>query len=134
MSDTRTQETMSEAFDEMHDSPLVETDFGRLAEKVLSRRGFLSGGAALAASAFVMSTGVLRPLSALANGNRLGFEAVAANGLACHRSQGIRLACGGEMGHPMWSRTTTKTRGTGASQDLAFAKQRRHGDVQPSRP
>ena len=81
MSDTRTQETMSEAFDEMHDSPLVETDFGRLAEKVLSRRGFLSGGAALAASAFVMSTGVLRPLSALANGNRLGFEAVAANGL-----------------------------------------------------
>ena len=35
---------MSEAFDEMHDFPLVETDFGRLAEKVLSRRGFLSGG------------------------------------------------------------------------------------------
>ena len=68
MSDTRTQETMSEAFDEMHDSPLVETDFGRLAEKVLSRRGFLSGGAALAASAFVMSTGVLRPLSVTAFG------------------------------------------------------------------
>ena len=115
---------MSEEFQETGESRLVETDFGRLAEKALSRRRFLSGSAAFAASAFVMSTGLLTPLAALAATGRFGFEAVAANGLdtvTVPRGYGWHVVA--RWGDPLWSRGTEfdqQTRGTGASQELAF--------------
>ena len=115
---------MSEEFQETGESRLVETDFGRLAEKALSRRRFLSGSAAFAASAFVMSTGVPRPLAALAATGRFGFEAVAANGLdtvTVPKGYGWHVVA--RWGDPLWSRGTEfdqQTRGTGASQELAF--------------
>ena len=115
---------MSEEFQETGESRLVETDFGRLAEKALSRRRFLSGSAAFAASAFVMSTGLPRPLAALAAAGRFGFEAVAANGLdtvTVPRGYGWHVVA--RWGDPLWSRGTEfdqQTRGTGASQELAF--------------
>ncbi len=127
MPDTRTaarHEFTSDELDDVHDSRPVETDFGRLAGKVLSRRGFLSGSAAFAASAFVMSTGVLKPLSALAGISRFGFEAVAANGLdtvTVPKGYGWHVVA--KWGNPLWSRSMEfdpKARGSGASQELAF--------------
>ena len=127
MSDTRTalrQETGSQQFDEEDHPELVETDFGRLAGKVLSRCRFLGGSAAFAASAFVMSTGVLKPLAALAGSNRFGFQAVAANGLdTVTVPKGYAWHVVAKWGDPLWSRSVEfdqKTRGTGASQELAF--------------
>ncbi|MCY4440203.1 MAG: DUF839 domain-containing protein, partial [Deltaproteobacteria bacterium] len=121
---TARQEIGEQDLDEAHDAPLMETDFGKLAAKAISRRGFLSGGAAFAASAFVMSTGVLRPLAALAGASRFGFESVAANVLdtvTVPKGYGWHVVA--RWGDPMWSRGTEfdqKTRGTGASQELAF--------------
>ena len=121
---TARQEIGEQELDEAHDAPLIETDFGKLAAKAISRRGFLSGGAAFAASAFVMSTGVLRPLAALAAASRFGFESVAANGLdTVTVPEGYGWHVVARWGDPMWSRGTEfdqKTRGTGASQELAF--------------
>ena len=83
----------------------VDTDFAKLAAKAISRRGFLSGGAAFAASAFVMSTGVLKPLAALANNSRFGFEAVAANTLdTVTVPKGYSWDPVARWGDPMWSR------------------------------
>ena len=127
MADTRIaarHEASADAFDETCDSQPVETDFAKLAAKAMSRRGFLSGSAAFAASAFVMSTGVLKPLTALAGASRFGFDAVAANTLdtvTVPRGYGWHPVA--RWGDPMWSRGPEfdqKTRGTGASQELAF--------------
>ena len=71
-----------------------------------------------------MSTGVLRPLAALAGISRFGFESVAANVLdtvTVPKGYGWHVVA--RWGDPMWSRGTEfdqKTRGTGASQELAF--------------
>ena len=117
-------EASTDEFDEAHDSQPVETEFAKLAAKAISRRGFLSGGAAFAASAFVMSTGVLKPLAALASNSRFGFEPVAANTLdTVTVPKGYSWHPVARWGDPMWSRGPEfdqKTRGTGASQELAF--------------
>ncbi len=127
MSETRIaarHEASTGAFDEDRDSRPVETDFAKLAAKAVSRRGFLSGSAAFAASAFVMSTGVLKPLTALAGANRFGFDAVAANTLdTVTVPKGYGWHAVVSWGDPLWSRGPEfdqKTRGTGASQELAF--------------
>ncbi|MDE0027775.1 MAG: PhoX family phosphatase [Deltaproteobacteria bacterium] len=105
-------------------SPQVETGFGKLAPKAISRRGFLSRSAAFTASAFVMSTGVLKPFAALANPGRFAFEAVAANTLdTVTVPRGYSWHAVARWGDPMWSRGPAfdqQTRGTGASQELAF--------------
>ena len=117
-------EASTDECDEAYVSQPVDTDFAKLAAKAISRRGFLSGGAAFAASAFVMSTGVLKPLAALANNSRFGFEAVAANTLdTVTVPKGYGWHAVARWGDPMWSRGPEfdqKTRGTGASQELAF--------------
>ena len=121
---TERHEASTDEFDEAHDSQPVETEFAKLAAKAISRRGFLSGGAAFAASAFVMSTGALKPLAALASNNRFGFEPVAANTLdTVTVPKGYSWHPVARWGDPMWSRGPEfdqKTRGTGASQELAF--------------
>ena len=103
---------------------MSETDFARLAAKAVSRRGFLSGSAAFAASAFVIGAGVLKPLAGLADAGRFGFEAVAANTLdTVTVPKGYGWHAVARWGDPMWSRGPEfdhKTRGTGASQELAF--------------
>ena len=117
-------EVSTDEFDEARDSQPAETDFARLAAKAISRRGFLSGSAAFAASAFVMSTGVLKPLAALASNSRFGFETVAANTLdTVTVPKGYSWHAVAKWGDPLWSRGTDfdqVTRGTGASQELAF--------------
>ena len=102
----------------------TETDFERLSERALSRRGFVAGGATFGAAAFVAAAGGLKPLAALANHSRFGFEPVAANTLdTVTVPKGYRWHVVARWGDPMWSNAADfdpKTRGTGASQERAF--------------
>ena len=114
-------------FDEIHHPRPFETEFGELARKVVSRRGFLGGSAAFGATAFVMSAGALKPLSAAAATaatDRFGFEPVAANTLdTVTVPPGYRWQVVARWGDPMWSCSTEfdqETRGSGESQELAF--------------
>ena len=100
------------------------TDFEKLAKKVVSRRGFLGRGAALAAGAFVLSVGGRGRLSAFAASNRFGFDPVPANALdtiTVPKGYGWRVVA--SWGDPMWTRAPEfdpATRGDAASQALAF--------------
>ena len=105
------------------------TDFGRLAGRILSRRGFLGGAAAFGAAAFVRSTAAPGPLPAAAAaesaaGDRFGFEPVPANTLdTVTLPPGYRWQVVVRWGDPMWSRSIAfdqETRGSGESQELAF--------------
>ncbi len=110
--------------DETHYPRHGETDFEKLVEKMMSRRGFLSRGAAFAATAFVMSAGGVDPLSAFANADRFGFEAVPANTRdTITVPKGYSWHVVARWGDPMWTKGPEfdhATRGTGASQELAF--------------
>ena len=111
-------------FDEIHSPRPVETDFGTLAGNALFRRGFLGVGAAFGAAAFVMSAGALRPVSALADTRRFGFDPVSANGLdTITVPEGYGWHVVAKWGEPMWSHSIEldpAVRGTGESQELAF--------------
>ena len=103
-----------------HASP---TDFERLAELAISRRGFLRGGAAFGASAFVLGAGGMaaRPARAAAG---LEFTPVAANGLdTITVPEGFGWQVVARWGDPLWSDGAVfdhATRGTAASQERAF--------------
>ena len=129
MSRTRTDtihDLSFDEFDEIHSPRPLATEFGRLAERAVSRRGFLGAGASFGAAAFVMSAGALKPLpvAAAAVTDRLGFEPVAANGLdTVTVPPGYRWQVVAKWGDPMWSRSfefDQTTRGSGESQELAF--------------
>ena len=124
MSHSRNDAKHEISFDDIHYPRPLETEFGKLAEKAISRRGFLGGGAAFGAAAFVMSAGALKPLSAAAAANRLGFEPVAANDLdTITVPPGYNWHVVARWGDPMWSHSIEfdqATRGTGESQELAF--------------
>ena len=111
-------------FDESHHPRHEETDFEKLVEKMMSRRGFLGRGAAFAAAAFVMSAGGVDPLSAFADTDRFGFEAVSANTRdTVTVPKGYSWHVVARWGDTMWSKAPEfdhATRGTGASQELAF--------------
>ena len=117
-------EISPDEFDESHHPRHEETDFEKLAEKMMSRRGFLGHGAAFAAAAFVMSAGGVDPLSAFAGADRFGFEAVSANTRdTVTVPKGYSWHVVAKWGDPMWTRGAEfdhATRGTGASQELAF--------------
>ena len=126
MSRTRTNdkpELSFDEFDEIHYPRPLETDFGRLVERAVSRRGFLGGGIAFGAAAFVAGAGALRPFPARA-ADGLGFEAVLANSLdTITVPTGYNWHVVARWGDPMWSSGVEfdhMTRGTGESQELAF--------------
>ncbi|MDA0239043.1 MAG: DUF839 domain-containing protein, partial [Proteobacteria bacterium] len=100
-----------------------DTDFDLIKDRVLSRRGFL-GGVGLGVSAFVLGSTALSPLRALANGSRLGFEAVPANSLdTVTVPRGYRWNVLSSWGDPLWSKGAAfdqDSRGTGTSQELAM--------------
>ena len=128
MSRTRITETPEELsfdeFDEVHYPRPMETDFGRLVEKEISRRGFLGAGIAFGAAAFVTTAGVLRPSTARAAGDMFGFEAIPTNGLdTVTVPPGYNWHVVARWGDPMWSNSIEfdhMTRGTGESQELSF--------------
>ena len=128
MSRTRITETPEELsfdeFDEVHYPRPMETDFGRLVEKEISRRGFLGAGIAFGAAAFVTTAGVLRPSTARAAGDMFGFEAIPTNTLdTITVPPGYNWHVAAKWGEPMWSNSIEfdhMTRGTGESQELSF--------------
>ena len=122
---TPANELSFDEFDEVHHPRPLETDFGRLVERALSRRSFLGGSVAFGAASFVASCGLASlPRSASASSDRFGFEAVAANGLdTVTVPPGYRWQVVARWGDPMWSDAVEfdqMTRGTGASQERAF--------------
>ena len=106
------------------DRPDAPTDFERLAELAISRRGFLRGGAAFGAASFVLGAGgaALRPARAAAAG--LEFTPVAANSLdTVTVPEGFNWHVVARWGDPLWSAGAPfdhGTRGTAASQERAF--------------
>ena len=118
------EEYSPDEFDEIHYPRPEATDFEKLVDKMISRRGFLGKGAAFAATAFVMSAGGVDTLSAFANANRFGFEAVPAGTRdTITLPKGYSWHVVARWGDPMWSKGAEfdhATRGTGASQELAF--------------
>ena len=101
------------------------TDFDSLAEKAISRRGFLGTFVGVGASAFAMGVTSAFPMSALAKpSSRLSFNAVAANTLdTITLPQGYSWQVVASWGDPLWSKGSEfdqATRGTGTSQELAF--------------
>lgn len=110
-----------EHFDAVHYPRPEATDFEKLADKAISRRGFLGAGLAFGASAFVMGAGVLRPADAA---GRFGFDQVAANTLDdITLPKGFSYDILAAWGDPLWSKGEAfdpATRGTAASQELAF--------------
>jgi secreted PhoX family phosphatase len=111
-------------FDEMNDPRPQETEFAVLAEKAISRRGFLGTTASFGAAAFLLGTSALTSTTARAAGLWLSFEPVAANTLdAVTVPEGYSWHTVVRWGDPLWSRGDAfdhTTRGTGASQELAF--------------
>ena len=117
-------ELSSDEFDEIHFPRPLETDFGRLVDRAVSRRGFLGAGIAFGASAFVVGAGGLRPSTARAAGDMFGFEAIPANTVdTVTVPPGYNWHVVAKWGEPMWSNGVEfdhMTRGTGESQELSF--------------
>ncbi|MDB4837750.1 PhoX family phosphatase [Marinomonas sp.] len=118
------------SFDELDEQvrPAPEVvEFEKVANSMVSRRGFLGSGAAVGAGAFVMGSTTLASSSALAAGHkhsRLAFEMVKANTLdTVTVPKGYKWETLVSWGDPMFSNAPAldaSTGGTGASQELAF--------------
>ena len=120
-----TEEILSfDEFDERRNPPPAETDFSRMADRIVSRRSFLGASVAFGASAFVMGTTALTPTPAAAASSRLAFKQVAANTLdTVTVPEGYSWHIVAQWGDPMWSDSIPfdeATRGTGASQERSF--------------
>ncbi len=111
-------------FDEMNDPRPQETDFATLTEQAMTRRGFLGTSASFGAAAFLLGTSALTPSTARAAGLWLTFEPIAANTRdTVTVPEGYSWHTVVRWGDPLWSRGDAfdhTTRGTGASQELAF--------------
>ena len=107
-----------------HDRHDLPTDFERLAALAISRRGFLRGGAAFGAAAFVLGAGGMAAPGARAATAGLEFTPVAANGLdTITLPEGFGWQVVARWGDPLWSDGAPfdhATRGTAASQERAF--------------
>ncbi len=119
MSCTGCNEVSFDEFDEINYPRPETSDFA----DIVSRRGFLARGAAFGLGAFVLGSSALTPVSARA-ASRLGFEAVAANGLdTVTLPEGYSWQIVARWGDPLWSDGVEfdhATRGTGESQERAF--------------
>ena len=98
-------------------------EFDQLIDKELSRRGFINSCLGISASSFVMGAGL--PMNAVASGlSRLTFKQVEANSLdTITVPEGYNWQILASWGDPLWSEGVEfdhATRGTGASQELAF--------------
>ncbi len=113
-----------DGLDELNDPRAEETDFDRVVEDSVTRRGFLGGVVAVGTGAFLTGTAVLTADEARAAGSRLAFTAVPAGTEDAVRvPEGYNWHVVVRWGDPLWSKGKPfdpATRGTGASQELAF--------------
>ena len=110
---------------DMIDRHALPTDFERLAERAISRRGILKGGtAACGVTAFVLGAGGMAALPVRAGTAGLDFTPVAANDLdTVTVPGGYSWHVVARWGDPLWSSGAAfdhATRGTGESQEAAF--------------
>lgn len=108
-------------WDEVQTPPPAVTDFDKVVDRAISRRGFLGGIAMFGTAAFLMGTSALTPARAA---SRLAFDPIAANTLdTVTVPKGYSWHIVATWGQPLWSHGPAfdeATRGTGASQELAF--------------
>jgi len=108
-------------FDEIRSPRPGPSAFQSVIDRALTRRSFLGGSIAFSTAAFVLGSTALRPAFAQ---SRLGFEQVAANTLdTVTVPPGYNWQVVALWGDPLWSGAPAfdeTTRGTGASQELAF--------------
>ena len=107
-------------FDDINNPRPDETDFGRLADRAMSRRGFPGS---LGAAGLVAGATSLTPFKARA-ADRMGFKAVAANSLdTVTLPDGFSWKTLVRWGAPLWSTAPEfdhATRSTGAAQEKQF--------------
>ncbi len=118
------------SFDELDElvRPAPEVvEFEEVAKSMVSRRGFLGGGAAVGASAFVMGSTTLaagKAFAASEKESRLAFSMVKANTLdTVTVPEGYKWEVLASWGDPLFSNApafNSATGGTGASQELSF--------------
>jgi len=103
---------------------LTQTDFEKMTDTMVSRRGVLGAGIGLGLGSFVLGSTALAPVKAFANGSRLGFEAVPANTLdTVTVPKGYNWQVVARWGDPLWSKGSDfnqGSRGDGRSQELAM--------------
>lgn len=118
---TSAQDLSFDDWDELQSPPPAVTDFDGVVERAMSRRGFLGGLAMLGGTAALLGTSALTPAQAA---SRLAFNPVAANTLdTVTVPRGYRWQVVAAWGDPLWSSAPDfdqETRGTGASQEMAF--------------
>ncbi|MEM7024316.1 MAG: alkaline phosphatase PhoX, partial [Pseudomonadota bacterium] len=124
MSKSEQRAVSFDEFDEINYPRPAQTDFARVVERVVSRRGFMGGGVALGASALVMGTSALTPTSLQAAENRFGFQPIPTNTMdTVTVPEGYSWHPVVLWGEPLWSDAADfdhTTRGTGESQERAF--------------
>lgn len=110
-------------FDEINYPRPQQSDFDRIAEQAMSRRGVLGRGIALGAAAFVMGSTALTPFAARAAG-RLAFKAVPTSTEdTVHVPEGFSWQVVAKWGDPLWSDAPDfdeATTGTAESQARQF--------------
>ncbi|GAB6051763.1 PhoX family phosphatase [Magnetospira thiophila] len=119
----KTKDYPLDQFDEVNFPRPEQTEFDALAEKALSRRGFLAG-VATGMTAFVLGSTALTSVVRAAMSSRLAFDAVAANSMdTVTVPKGYSWHVVGAWGDPLWSKGTEfdhATRGTAESQMMAM--------------
>jgi len=125
MIEKNVKEMSFDEFDEMVNPPVETTEFEQLVDTAVSRRGFLGASIGMGASALVMGVTSSFPMTALAKASsRITFDAVAANSKDTMTvPNGYSWQILASWGDPLWSKGVAfdnATRGTGASQELAF--------------
>ncbi|SNZ19481.1 PhoX family protein [Cohaesibacter gelatinilyticus] len=122
MSSNHETEVSFDDFDEIVNPRPDETDFDRVVEASISRRGFLGG--TLAFGSFAMLNSTFLSTSAKAATDRFAFEAIAANSDdAITVPKGYKAEVLVRWGDPLWSDAAEfdpATRGTAKSQARAF--------------
>ncbi len=122
MSDTEKRDLTFDEFDEIVDPRPEETDFDRIVDTAISRRGLMGG--ALAFGSFAMLNSTFLSTGAKAATDRFAFAQIAANGNdAITVPKGYTAQILVQWGDPLWSDAPEfddATRGTAASQARAF--------------
>ncbi|MGA1486132.1 MAG: PhoX family protein, partial [bacterium] len=111
-------------FDELRNPGPEQSEFEKICEKAFSRRDVFKGGMKFGLAALALSSGAATLMPKKAKASRLAFDAVQANGLdTITVPRGYTWHTVVSWGDPMWSGVDEfdhATRGTGASQELAF--------------